>query len=184
MLSGENIRLPWSCQSSSCSSSTAPTRRVIEASFGKMPTTRVRRFTSSFNRSSRLVLHTFFQWRFQHQLGGLGEPLIQGGRQVIPALHQSSGVLLAEHRAQGRCDHSLVGFWDSLQQVSGVGEAFREAVMNPAALLAAALEHAADGLGQAHVGITDHELDASETSLLEGSNEGFPETLAFAVTNL
>ena len=48
----------------------------------------------------------------------------------------------------------------------------------------AALEHAADGLGDAHVGITDHELDARETSLLEGSNEGFPETLAFAVNNL
>ena len=51
-----------SCQCSSCSSSTAPTRRVIEASFGKIPTTRVRRLTSSLRRSSRLVLHTFFQW--------------------------------------------------------------------------------------------------------------------------
>ena len=62
MLSAENFRLPSSCQCSSCSSSTAPTKRVIEASFGTMPTTRVRRFTSSFSRSSRLVLHTFFQW--------------------------------------------------------------------------------------------------------------------------
>ena len=51
-----------SCQCSSCSSSTAPTRRVIEASFGKIPTTLVRRLTSSLRRSSRLVLHTFFQW--------------------------------------------------------------------------------------------------------------------------
>jgi len=62
MLSAENIRRPSSCQCSSCSSSTAPTRRVIAASLGKMPTTRVRRLTSSFTRSSRLVLQTFRQW--------------------------------------------------------------------------------------------------------------------------
>jgi len=59
MLSPENMRLPSSCQCSSCSSSTAPTRRVIAASLGKMPTTRVRRLISSLTRSSRLVLQTF-----------------------------------------------------------------------------------------------------------------------------
>jgi hypothetical protein len=37
----------------------------------------------------------------------------------------------------------------------------------------AALEHAADGFGQAHVGITDHELDASETSLLGDPMKAF-----------
>ena len=62
MLPAENIRLPSSCQCSSYSSSTAPTRRVIEASFGKMPTTRVWRFNSSFNRSSSLVLQILRQW--------------------------------------------------------------------------------------------------------------------------
>ena len=45
MLSAVNMRRPSSCQFSSCSSSTAPTSRVIEASFGKMPTTRARPFT-------------------------------------------------------------------------------------------------------------------------------------------
>jgi hypothetical protein len=34
------------------------------------------------------------------------------------------------------------------------------------------------------VGITDYELDASETSLLEGANEGLPEALTFAITHL
>lgn len=61
MLSAENIRRPSSCQCSCCSSSTAPTRRMIEASLGKIPTTRVLRLISSLIRSSRLVLQTFFQ---------------------------------------------------------------------------------------------------------------------------
>jgi hypothetical protein len=43
MLSAENMRRPSSCQCSCCSSNTAPTRRVMAASLGKMPTTRVRR---------------------------------------------------------------------------------------------------------------------------------------------
>ena len=62
MLSAENMRRPSSCQCSCCSSSTAPTRRVIEASVGKIPTTRVRRLISSFTRSSRLVLQILRQW--------------------------------------------------------------------------------------------------------------------------
>ena len=44
--SSENILRPSSCQRSSCSNRTAPTRRVMEASLGKMPTTRVRRLGS------------------------------------------------------------------------------------------------------------------------------------------
>jgi len=98
--------------------------------------------------------------------------------------NRTSGVLLAEHRAQGRGDHALVGFWDSPLQVAGK--------VHPAALPAAALEHAAYGLDQAHVGIAHYELDTSEAALLllcrslwlEGTNEGLPETLAFAITRL
>ena len=37
-------------------------RRPLAATLGKMPTTLVRRLISSFTRSSRLVLQTFFQW--------------------------------------------------------------------------------------------------------------------------
>ena len=48
MLSAENMRRPSSYQYSSCSSSTAPTSRVIAASLGKMPTTRVRRCSHGF----------------------------------------------------------------------------------------------------------------------------------------
>jgi hypothetical protein len=38
-----------------CSSRTAPISRVMLASFGKIPTTSARRFTSLFNRSNGLV---------------------------------------------------------------------------------------------------------------------------------
>ena len=45
MLSAETMRQPSSCQRSSCSRSTAPTRRVIAALLGKMPSTRMRRYS-------------------------------------------------------------------------------------------------------------------------------------------
>src|SRR3954464_3216099 len=41
--------------------STAPTRRMTAASFGKMPTTRARRLISLFTRSNGFVDHTFPQ---------------------------------------------------------------------------------------------------------------------------
>jgi hypothetical protein len=78
----------------------------------------------------------------EHKLSSLGEALSKGAGQVIPALHQPSGVLLAEHRPQSSGDHALVCLWDPLQQVTGE--------MNPAALPAAALEHSAYCLGKAH----------------------------------
>jgi hypothetical protein len=43
MLSAEYMRRPSSCQCSCCSRSTAPTKRMIAGSLGKMPTTLVRR---------------------------------------------------------------------------------------------------------------------------------------------
>ena len=46
----------WTVHSSVCSMRIAPTRRRIEASFGKMPTTSVRRLISPFSRSIGLVL--------------------------------------------------------------------------------------------------------------------------------
>ena len=56
--------------------------------------------------------------------------------------------------------------------------------MNAATLPAAALEHPADGVGETLVGITDHELDASEAALLERADEVAPERLALAVADL
>ena len=49
ILSAENILPPSSCLYSSCPSRTAPTRRVIAVSLGKIPTTRIRRLISSFD---------------------------------------------------------------------------------------------------------------------------------------
>jgi hypothetical protein len=56
--------------------------------------------------------------------------------------------------------------------------------MDPAALPAAALEHAAYSLGQSHVGIGDHQPDAREAALFEASEELTPEGLALAVAEL
>ena len=49
--------------------------------------------------------------------------------------------------------------------------------MNPAALPAAALEHSAYCLGQAHVGITNHEFDPSEATLATDIAMGWSESL-------
>ena len=56
--------------------------------------------------------------------------------------------------------------------------------MNATALPAAALEHAPDRLGEAHMGVTDHQLDPSEAALFERTNEDLPAALAFAVSHL
>ena len=56
-----------------------------------------------------------------------------------------------------------MSLWEALQQVANVGEAFREAVMDPGALASApfgatrphtTLQLAADRLGESHVGVT------------------------------
>jgi hypothetical protein len=56
--------------------------------------------------------------------------------------------------------------------------------VHAATLPAAALQHPADGVGKALVGIADHQLDASEAALLERSDEVAPERLALAVAHL
>ena len=85
MLSAENMRRPSSCQCSFSFTNTAPTRRVIAASLGRIPTMRVRRLITSLTRSSRLVLQTLFPERLlevtegqhvltglEHEFGGVG----------------------------------------------------------------------------------------------------------------
>jgi len=46
--------------------------------------------------------------------------------------------------------------------------------MNATALPAAALEHAPERLGEAHVGVADHQLDPREASLYQGLLEVCP----------
>ena len=53
-----------------------------------------------------------------------------------------------------------------------------------AALHTAALQLAADRLGETHVGVAHHQLDAREAAFFERGNERAPEALAFAVTHL
>jgi hypothetical protein len=86
-----------------------------------------------------------------HERSGLGEALRQRGGQMIPSVLDLRSGFLGEHAAQGSRDHALVRFRDTLQQVAGVVEAFREAVVDPAALRNTALQLASDGLGQSGV---------------------------------
>jgi len=55
MVSSVRYRARWTAHSSFCSSSSAPTRRTMASSFGKMPTTSVRRLISPLRRSIGLV---------------------------------------------------------------------------------------------------------------------------------
>ncbi len=66
--------------------------------------------------------------------------------------------------------------WTPLQQVAGK--------VHPAALPGATLQLPPDRLGQAHVGIADHELDRAQAALLERNQELAPEALVFAVADL
>ena len=119
----------------------------------------------------------------QHVLAGLehelccpGKAFGQGAGQVIPAGFDLSCLLLSEYRAQGSGDHLLMSFWHRLEQVPGE--------MDPAALPAAALQHSADRVGEAPVGIADDELDPCESALFQRADELAPEALAFAVSDL
>ena len=112
----------------------------------------------------------------QHELGGPGETLGQRGGQVIPAAFDLAGVFLGKHRAQGGRDHALVSLGYPLQQVAGK--------VHPAALPGAALQLPPDCLGEAHVGVADHQLDPAQAALFERDQELAPEALALAIADL
>ena len=198
MLSAENMRRPSSCQCSCCSSNTAPTRRMIEASLGKMPTTLVRRLMEELaERTSRCDVDPLQQvgapdlapvvlgevaerqhvlLGLVHERSGFGKALRQRGGQIIPARLDLRGCFLGKHAAQGSGDHALVSFRDALEQVAGE--------MHPAALPHTALQLAADRLGEADVGVRDHQLDASKAPLFEVGDELRPEGLGLTVADL
>jgi hypothetical protein len=119
-----------------------------------------------------------------HQCGSLGEALRQRGGQIIPAGLDLRCGFLGEHRAQSGGDHALVSY--SFGEGFAYGDALQEVAgkVDPAAMPDAALQLASDGLGQTGVGVTDHEPDASEASLLEVGDELSPEGLALAVAHL
>ena len=58
-LASDMYRFCW-IHSSCCSASTAPTRRIMDSRFQKIPTTSVRRRISRFSRFVGLLDHTFF----------------------------------------------------------------------------------------------------------------------------
>jgi hypothetical protein len=66
--------------------------------------------------------------------------------------------------------------WTPLQQVAGK--------VHPAALPGATLQLPPDCLGQAYVGVADHELDSREAALFERDQELPSEALVFAVADL
>jgi hypothetical protein len=96
--------------------------------------------------------------RLDHELCRPGEAFGQGAGQVIPTGLDLRSLLLGEHRAQCGGDHALVGFGYPLQQVAGK--------VHAAALPAAALQHPPNRIGEALVGVADHELDPTEAALL------------------
>lgn len=106
----------------------------------------------------------------------MGKRSARQGGQIIPAGLDLRNGYLSKYAAQGRGDHALVRFGDALQQVAGK--------LHPAALPDAALQLPADRLGQARVGIGDHQLDAIEPPLLEVGDELRSEGLALAVAHL
>src|ERR1700677_5312862 len=72
------------CPSSFCSSSSAPTRRMTAGSFGKIPTTSVRRLISALSRSSGLVLWKALVRIRYHQLHTAQAPSGQRAQKVRP----------------------------------------------------------------------------------------------------
>ena len=142
-------------------------RRPLAASLGKMPTTLVRRLKGGLaKRTSRCDIDPLQQVgavklfpvllgegserqhvlpSLMHERGGLGEAIHQGGGQVIPAAEEFAGGLLGENAAQGSGDYALVSLGDTLQQVAGK--------VYSAALPDAALQLAADRLGEPAVGV-------------------------------
>jgi len=56
--------------------------------------------------------------------------------------------------------------------------------VHPAALPGAALQLPPDGLGEAHVGVADHQLDPAQAALFERDQEFASETLALTVPDL
>ena len=66
---------------------------------------------------------------------------------------------LGEDRADRRGDHLVVAFADLGQDVAHE--------VDPAALPAAALEHGAEGVHEAAVGVADDQLDAAEAAVAQ-----------------
>lgn len=60
-----------------------------------------------------------------------------------------------------------MGFGHGLKTCPGVGEAFLEAVMHAAALPATALQHSTDRVGEAPVGVADHEFAPRKAALIQ-----------------
>mgnify|MGYP000432239854 CR=1 FL=1 len=83
---------------------------------------------------------------------------------------------LGEDRSDGGGDHLFVALGDMGQQVAHQ--------MHFASLPRGALEHAGDGGLQAGVGVGDHQLDAVEATVTEGTQKAGPEHLVFGVGDI
>ena len=167
--------------SSCCSMRTASTRRTIAASFGKMPTTSARRFTSLFSRSSGLVECSLTRcWAREGHVGqdvmlalvhqrrefGPAGPELIGD--LPPGMMGGIGVGLEEGLPQRGGDHGVLAFRHMGQGVAHP--------MDPAALPGGA-EHAGDRLLEALVGIGDHQLHAVQATADQGLEKAGPEGL-------
>lgn len=76
---------------------------------------------------------------------------------LTPLLFDGLGLMLYDHCAQGGSHHDQTAFGGFGQAVSGVGESFREAVMNAEASPSRSLAASVNGFLEACAGIADHQ---------------------------
>ena len=159
--------------SSFCSVMMAPTRRMMAASLGNMPTTLVRRLISLLTRSRGLVEWICLQWSLgeyhegehilfgvAHHGGEFWEPSDQGVYDLAPLGDGGLMILLHEGSADGGGDHEALSLADMGQGVPHE--------VNPAALPGCA-EHLGGGCLETLVGIRDDQLDAAQATPRQGA---------------
>ena len=154
--------------SSCCSARMAPTRRITEASSGKICTTFERRLTSLLSRSSGLFDHTLRQCSWERGEGEhvglgcgheLGDPRELFGEEfcgVVPGGGDGGRVGVHELHPERGGDHVLMPFGDTLEEVAGE--------VHPTPLPRRAGEVLADRCFQAFVGVGDGEAHAGEAA--------------------
>src|SRR3989344_5544517 len=154
----------WSCHSSFCSISTAPTRRMMLSSFGKIPTTSARRLTSLLSRSSGLVGCNFVRcWVGEAGVGEhVGFGLVHAGAELGPTGAQLVGDLSPDLRCAFliglKEDLADRGGDDSVLALGHIGQGIAHEV-HPAALPGGAHD-AGDRALEALVSIGDDQLRA------------------------
>ena len=114
--------------------------------------------------------------RVVEHLGDLGVGALEHPGDLVELRLDVRRVGLGEDGADDGGDHVLAGPRDDRKHISHE--------VHPAALPGRTLEHGADGLLQAGVGVGDDEPHAAQTAGLQRAEELGPEDLVFAVADV